>query len=716
MLKNITLEVSLKPFKNTDEKSIREVCERIFDDWMPLISGRECVSVMLWCSDGSEILDYNKNDDDEFEWCKYIGTANKQHLGVDEDLSTSLHVKKQYYMENPPKMTYGVLKNIVKMLKEVGMKRCPNAKIRVGETFDIGPEFAVSTFKYQRHPEICTMTSTVDNIGFVDSTALLNSDSRSYAAYPNGIPEGEPFGRFLGKQSNIFLKDMGFDYIWLSNGLGFSADPWRLTGKIFDGKNFHPEKLENTANNVFNFWKLFREGCPDFLIETRGTNNSVGIDYSSDGVPLYDIYNADLNIIAPPNSPWAAINKNYGLEIAGHMTRCCELPNEIFPFRFYLHDPWWVNSPWYDRYEGVPTDIYIPMAISRIDENGLVKSANALNILSIDNSWGDMPKSCIYEPLPHFLKAEKEAPDEIAPLVWIYPMREYTTSKSEDMLREMHFGDKFICEAINQGLPLCTVSSADLFLGHDVNIYNASVLIAPAKISQNVLTKLNIFAQNGGSVILYGSEEALNNAKLIASNKNIKTVSISTKTNDLFSHLKTFGYKFEYIKKNEKTKSPVISLSRYDGAFMFSAFNPNASTDTKLSMPLGAPIMIGAEVEVEGNTALYRLPKFTHGECRVFVKQESGVIECHEMPSVNKRFRRKIKLVGLKNAEIRFFTEKGVSDIIICDTSKCEPIDRTPIAEENLLIPIKDTKYGDHYIAKSLTGDFVICLGYRENK
>ncbi len=714
MFKNITLEVSLKPFKSTDDKSIKEVCERIFDDWAPLLSGRECISVMLWCADGSEILDYAGKESDEFEWCKYLGTANREHIGKDEPLETSLHKKKQFYTENPPKMTYGILKNIVRTLKETGKTHYPNAKIRVGETFDIGPEFAVSTFKYERHPEICTSTSGVDNIGFVDSTSLLHADNRSYAAYPNGIPEGEPFGLFLGKQSDIFLKDMGFDYIWLSNGLGFSADPWIVTGKVFDGKRFYPEKLEKTAESVFKFWKLFREGCPDFLIETRGTNNSVGIDYSSDGVPLYDIYNADLNIIAPPNSPWAAINRNYGLEIAGHMTRCCELPNDIFPFRFYLHDPWWVNSPWYDRYEGVPTDIYIPMAISRIDKEGKVKAANALNILSIDNSYGDMPKSCVYEPLPHFLKAEKESPDEIAPLVWIYPMREYTTSKSEDMLSEMHFGDKFICSAINDGLPLCTVASADLFLNHDLSIYKASVLICPAKISDDVLIKLNIFAQNGGSVILYGGKDAIEQAKVFASEKNVRTTDTANGTKDLFSSLSNFGYKFEYIKKKDNAKSPVISLSRYDGAFMFSSYNPNASTDAMFSMPLGAPLMIGAEVEIKGNTATYRLPKFTHAECRIFITQDGGVAECHEISPVSRRFRRKIKLSGLENANICFFPEIGVSDIMISDMSKHDPIDGTPIAEDGLLISVNDPIYGNYYAAKGLTGEYIISMGYKE--
>lgn len=59
-------------------------------------------------------------------------------------------------------MTYGILKNIVSILKEEGHSAFPDAKIRVGETFDIGPEFAISDFRYNRHKEICVF-SMVEN-------------------------------------------------------------------------------------------------------------------------------------------------------------------------------------------------------------------------------------------------------------------------------------------------------------------------------------------------------------------------------------------------------------------------------------------------------------------------------------------------------------------------------------------------------------------------
>lgn len=58
MFENITLELSLKPFKQTDEVYIRRVCTGIFEQWRALLKDRKTISIMLWASDGSEMLDY----------------------------------------------------------------------------------------------------------------------------------------------------------------------------------------------------------------------------------------------------------------------------------------------------------------------------------------------------------------------------------------------------------------------------------------------------------------------------------------------------------------------------------------------------------------------------------------------------------------------------------------------------------------------------------
>ena len=273
MFKSVTLEMSLKPFKRTDDEYIRSVCREVFASWRQLIKNRETVSIMLWTADGSEILDYSGDPSEPFEWAYFMGTANLPEATEKDPAELSLHEKRRHYIPAPPTVTYGILKRIIEILKEEGRKACPNSVIRVGETFDIGPEFAISDFKYNRHTEICS-GATLDKCGFVDSTSCLKSDTKKYAAYPNGIPEGLPFGTFLGKQAEVFCRDMGFDYLWLSNGLGFSANPWDKTGKIFDGKRFYPASV--SVNDTVGPWIAKLHQIPEIVFSKASFDGEKG--------------------------------------------------------------------------------------------------------------------------------------------------------------------------------------------------------------------------------------------------------------------------------------------------------------------------------------------------------------------------------------------------------------------------------------------------------
>lgn len=53
MFKTVTLEMSLKPFKRTDDAFIQKVCASVFEQWRPLLKNREEISIMLWAADGS---------------------------------------------------------------------------------------------------------------------------------------------------------------------------------------------------------------------------------------------------------------------------------------------------------------------------------------------------------------------------------------------------------------------------------------------------------------------------------------------------------------------------------------------------------------------------------------------------------------------------------------------------------------------------------------
>ena len=505
MYREINLELDLKVFKKTDGEYIRKVVEEVFDDWRALLCGRERISIMLWISDGSDILDYNGDMSAEIEWARYVGCARTPELEEGNDRSVSLHEYHIKYMKNPPVFTYGKIAEIVGTIKAVGRDRHPGAKISVGVPFDIGPEFSKSDFKYKRHTEICKGVGE-GGISFVDSYERLAADTRSYKGYPDGIPDGTPFAEFLGRQARHYMTDLGFDYLWLSNGVGFSASSWDPVGTIFDGVRFNTDKFDECAEKVFKFWTDLRRECPEHGIYTRGTNFSAGIDYAVDAVPLYKLYNAGFNFTPPPNSPWAAINANYGLEIVGHMTRNCELPGDDFMFRYYLHDPWWINSPWYDRYNQSPHDLYLPMSVGRIGRGGEVRSASILNILSINNTYGEMPKKCVNEVLPHLLKAEDFAPDGVAPFVWVYPLREYTTATDATTLKEIIGGDLFMCRAVEAGFPINTVVSRDNYMRHDDSLYKYSVLLTPVPKGDDAFERrIFEFIDNGGRVLFYGS-------------------------------------------------------------------------------------------------------------------------------------------------------------------------------------------------------------------
>lgn len=543
-LRNLTLEISLKPFWDTKPVAIEAVARKIFTQWGTLIRHSDQVSVMLWTADGSEIFDYSGDLDESFDWARYMGCCNNNRgplLEATPEGPSSLNSGYYLYRKNPPVYTYRMLRDLVAILRRVGIEMT-GKPVRIGETFDPGPEFADSSFKYERHPEINTSYLANGKHWFLCSYSVLHADQRKYAGFPNGIEEGTTIGTFLGRQSQYFLTDMAFDFLWLSNGFGFGLEPWKCTGELFDGTKFYPEKAVKARKDITNFWTQFRKECPDIRIETRGTNMGVGIDIATDGISFKDIYNGGFNFQPPPNSPWAAIDGDFGLELTGYMSRIAELPpDEEFPFRFYSHDPWWMNSPWIDRYEGQAHDIYMPLALSRIAGDGSVNGPTSLNFLSIDNTLGGLPDCVPDEITPHIIRAFTNAPDAPAPLIWLYPFGEYDEmGKREKRLEKMYFEDWYMRSAVNLGLPLSAVVSTDNFIQSiavDKTLYSGSILMMPIPSGDSPADiAICSFIRNGGKVILYGS--------LADASDNLMTLLGMTNTASLSG---TFGLSVEQL-------------------------------------------------------------------------------------------------------------------------------------------------------------------------
>jgi len=509
LFKNVTLEMSFKPFFSKEQGVVEEVLRKMFKQWEKLLNTAEGISVMLWTSDGSEIWDYLGDMEETFEWSSFIGGANPRLAWDEKNDPTRINLHATYYSyrDKIEEFTYGDYKRIIKTIKQIGEK-VTGKVVRVGATFDPGPEFAKSDFKYNRHNEIC-IGESMGVSSMVCCYGILKGDNRPYAAYPQGIPEGTPFGTFFGKQADIFLKDMDFDYLWLSNGFGFGTETWGMTGAAFDGKQFYPGKLTDLENNILKFWKLFRKECR-IRLETRGTNLSLGIDLASDGVNLKNIYEGGFDLLPPCNSPWASIDGDFGIEIAGYLSRMAELPGEDYICRYYIHDPWWMNSPWIDRYERQPHDIYLPLSAARINKEGKTVLPSHYNILTVDNSLGEMPEICPEETIPHILEAMRTAPDEPSPFIWVYPYREYSEVKA-GRLTKPFFEDMYIKGGINKGFPLNTVISTDNFIKcYEKELYKfiGSILVVPVPVMENeLLNTLINFVKAGGNVLLYGSLE-----------------------------------------------------------------------------------------------------------------------------------------------------------------------------------------------------------------
>lgn len=505
----VVLEMSPKPFSSMEEGAIRKVCTEVFRQWAPLLRHADSVAVLLWTADGSEILEYRGRKEDPIEWARYIGHPNPREIVARDSQKKALHSQGRIYRDAPPVITYADLATIVRTLKQVG-REMTGKPVHVGATFDPGGEFARSPFKYEKHNEIC-LGSTMGRASFVCCYTTLHADPASYAGFPAGIPEGTPLGTFLGRQCQHFLKDLDFDYIWLSNGFGFGMETWKATGPLFDGRTFDPRQAPEMRDKILQFWRLFRAECPKFPIETRGTNLTTGIGLSSNAVPLREIYAGGFDMTPPPNSPWAALNGDFGLEMAGHMSRIAELPKgKGFPFRYYVHDPWWLNSPWLDRYGREPHDIYLPLSIGRIDAEGRVETPQSIALLTIDDSYGRMPEKCPNEVIPHILTALEDLPDRPGPLVWVYPFDEYhdMTFSAKSRLEEPFFADWFIRAAINNGLPLNTVVSSKNFLKSlekQPRLFRESVLITTAPDAGSPLAAALVrYVHSGGQVLLYG--------------------------------------------------------------------------------------------------------------------------------------------------------------------------------------------------------------------
>ena len=121
-----------------------------------------------------------------------------------------------------------------------------------------------------------------------------------------------------------------------------------------------------------------------------------------------------------------------------------------------------------------------------------------------------MPAQVPDEVTPHILKARYDSPTAPGPLVWVYPFDEYHdwAYNQPGRLSEVYYGDWFIRQAINNGLPLNTVISTTSFrsaIQKKPDMFRESVLVTIVPDAGTDLEKSLIqFVENGGKLIIFG--------------------------------------------------------------------------------------------------------------------------------------------------------------------------------------------------------------------
>ena len=514
-VKRIAIELSLKPFGRDDGTSYEDNARRAITAWRPLLEAAQEASFMLWVADGSDILEWSGDLDQPLEWGRYVGFCNSGY-GVYDERHHGPSRNAILYDAHPREMRYADLAAIVAALRAVG-EELLGRRVTIGATFDPGPEFAESPFKYERHPEIILSKRVSGRPTFpmVDAAAALHADPRPYAAYPEGIPEGEPFARFLGAQIAAYCQDLNVDYCWLSNGFGFSAVAWDYLGPGFDGARFLPQGRARQLQRFKQAWADLKEGNPNVPLEVRGSNFAAGMDIAKDGIDYQWLYESELVRLPPPNSPWGVLNQDYGLEIAGLLSRAVASPHDEVLFRYYPNDPWFWQNPWTDVFNGQAYDVYLPLATSIVNASGAITTPSTINVLTGDTEYGETDALTGVQVAAQIRTALNDRPDDVGLITWVYPFEAYhrLAATGADGQAEVFFGDWFVRTAINHGLPVATAGTPAAFDALLARRQTApeTICFLPTAAAHSAQDAARLFAwlRRGIPALLYGPAASL---------------------------------------------------------------------------------------------------------------------------------------------------------------------------------------------------------------
>jgi hypothetical protein len=113
----------------------------------------------------------------------------------------------------------------------------------------------------------------------------------------------------------------------------------------------------------------------------------------------------------------------------------------------------------------MPHDIFCPLSVARISDDGSLEGPNILEILTVDGEKGAFDEQNTLEAIAYLRRAFDETPDSAGLLTLLYPFSgNYEFAQKDNVYyKNIFFNDWFICNAINHGLPLNTVVNTDTF-------------------------------------------------------------------------------------------------------------------------------------------------------------------------------------------------------------------------------------------------------------
>ena len=489
-----TLAFGPKVLFRKDDAFLDGFFAELFRSYRQLLKHCDAVSLLFWLGDGTEILQFSGDLAQPIAWARWQGFA---HPVGDPPREPVL------YTDRPVALDYADVRRIVAAAR----RACADVlgkPLSFVLPFDPGSEFTEAPFRYERHPEILLRAADGATVRCIDAIGRFHADAERYAGYPDGIPEGTPFGEFLGRQTRAYFDAVGADAIWLSNSFGFGRSPYASggTGQFFDGVRFLTEGNRAVRDAVLAFWEAFRRECPDLPVHCRGTDFPVGMNLANHASSYRALYAGNrFGIVPPPNTPWPAITRNEGLALAGTLTQNAPFPDPRLVLRYYATDQWFCNNPWFDRWDRSPHDLYLSGALCKFAPDGSLCPFTDVHVMGVDGSWGETPSEIADEVVPHLKRAAALRPDAPPPLVWVYPFDEWDDAVFGDAPRpDLPFGgDLSIIGAFNHAFPLAgAVTTANLKAALSTNrqIDNCSQ-IANAKCDSNPDLKFDICGQLG---------------------------------------------------------------------------------------------------------------------------------------------------------------------------------------------------------------------------